>query len=396
MSRMRLAFIAPRLPSGDAVGGAETLIKHHAHLAGELGHDVTLLTTCATDHYSWTNVIEPGRRTVQGLEVEMFPVDEKRDLETFLTIQESIMKGRQVSPEEEQAWLDNGINSSAMIEHITSGAGGYDLVMAGPYLFGITVAALRAVPEKAVLIPCLHDEPFATLEVFRNLLRNVRGIMFNTSPERDFASSLTRGKLPANEVVGFSVPEAAADVEHFRKTRPVRTPYVIYSGRREPMKGTPLLLDYLRTFRKRNEIDISLVLTGKGEVQLEDGDSEWVYDAGFLSEEDKLSAMAGSLAFCHPSTFESLGIVLLESWMAGTPCLVHAGSAVLTDQCRKSNGGLWFRCYPDFEEELLTLISSPVLQATLAKNGYDFVRKEYSREAAKKRLGGILDRLALG
>ena len=39
--------------------------------------------------------------------------------------------------------------------------------------------------------------------------------------------------------------------------------------------------------------------------------------------------MAGALAFCHPSVNESFGIVLLESWLARTPALVHAGSDVL-------------------------------------------------------------------
>jgi glycosyltransferase involved in cell wall biosynthesis len=325
----------------------------------------------------------------------MFPVDQNRDLEAFLNIQESIMKGRPVSDEDELAWLGNGINSSAMLDHLTSRGTDYDLIIAGPYLFGITVSALKALPGKGVLIPCLHDEPFAKLNVFKNLFKCVKGVIFNTDPERKFAESIVDGALPANEVVGFSVPTMNADIERFRSSHPVKTPYVVYCGRREPMKGTPLLLDYMRTFRQRTRTDISLVLTGKGEVEMEEGDKDWIYDAGFLSEEDKMSAMAGAIAFCHPSTFESLGIVLLESWMAGTPCLVHAGSEVLADQCRKSNGGLWFRCYPDFEEELTALLESTKLQAVLAANGRKFVEKEYSRKATQKRLGDILSRLAL-
>lgn len=394
MNQLRLAFISPRLPSGNSVGGAETLLKHHASLAAELGHKVSFLTTCATDHFSWKNDVEPGTRTVDGLEVSMFPVDEDRDLEVFLTIQESIMKGRAVSEVEERAWLDNGINSTDMTEHLNKHSAEYDLIIAGPYLFGLTVSALEAHRGKSVLVPCLHDEPFARLNVFRKLIGEVKGIFFNTSPEREFAKKLVGDKLPPNEVVGFSIPCVDADPKLFRNILDLSKPYVIYSGRREPMKGTPLLMDYMRTFRNRTAKDVALVLTGKGQIDFEEGDRSWAHDVGFLSEEEKLSAMSGAVTFCHPSTFESLGIVLLESWMAGAPCLVHAGSEVLKDQCARSNGGLWFRCYPDFEEELNLLLENSSLRSTLSRNGRDFVQKEYSKDAAGRRLGAIIDRLA--
>ena len=79
--------------------------------------------------------------------------------------------------------------------------------------------------------------------------------------------------------------------------------------------------------------------------------------------------MAGALAFVHPSTFESFGIVLLESFLAGTPALVHARSEVLRWQCRRSGGGLWFRHYPDFEEELLLLLNNENLRKRMGAAG---------------------------
>ena len=390
MSSLRLAFIAPRLPSGASVGGAETLIKHLAILASELGHNVTFLSTCATDHFSWKNDSEPGPRNVDGLDVNLFPVADDRDLEQFLTIQDLIMRGRPVTREDEQTWLDNGVTSPALLEHLTSGTSKYDLVIGGPYLFGLTVSALSCVADRAILLPCLHDEPFAYMKCFDELFAKVRGVIFNTDSERAFAETVLSAPLPPHAVVGFSIDEFTADPEAFKTQLPFSSPYVIYSGRREAMKGTPLLLDYMRTFRSRTGKDVSLVLTGKGDIELERGDSQWVHDAGFLSETDKRNAMAGALAFCHPSTYESLGIVILESWMAGTPCLVHSGSKVLADQCRRSNGGLWFRCYPDFEEELSAIMDDDSLGSQLGANGRSFVQKEYSRDAVKGRLKEFL------
>jgi glycosyltransferase involved in cell wall biosynthesis len=391
MTPLRLAFISPRVPSGASVGGAETLLKHLAHLAVELGHKVTLLSTCATDHFTWKNEAEPGKRNVDGLDVELFPVNEDRDFEAYLRIQEMIMRGRKVTLEDERTWLANGVNSDAMLEHLKSRRDDYDLVIAGPYLFGLTVSALEAVADKAILLPCLHDEPFARLKAFDQLFSKVRGVIFNTDPERVFAERITSSPLPNNKVVGFSIEEFNADPALFPQRLPFQNPYIIYCGRREPMKGTPLLLDYVRTFRKRTGTDVSLVLSGKGEVDLEEGDSDWVYDAGFLSEEDKQLAMAGASVFCHPSTYESLGIVILEAWMAGTPALVHAGSEVLTDQCKRGNGGLWFRCYPDFEEELTAILSNESLRRSMGNCGKEFVRKEYSRQAVKQRLQSFLE-----
>jgi glycosyltransferase involved in cell wall biosynthesis len=113
-------------------------------------------------------------------------------------------------------------------------------------------------------------------------------------------------------------------------------------------------------------------------------------DLGFVSEQDKHDAMAGALAFCHPSVNESLSIVILESWLAGTPVLVHAGSEVMRNQCLRSNGGLWFRNYPEFEEALMLLIAQPDTRRALAANGKRFVESEYAWPAVESRLQAAL------
>ena len=96
--------------------------------------------------------------------------------------------------------------------------------------------------------------------------------------------------------------------------------------------------------------------------------------------------MAGALAFCHPSVNESLGIVLLESWLARTPVLVHGCSAVLRDQCVRSGGGLWFENYPEFEEALLRVMDDETLRSALAESGRRYVIAEYSPDQARRRL----------
>ena len=118
-----------------------------------------------------------------------------------------------------------------------------------------------------------------------------------------------------------------------------------------------------------------------------------ILDAGFVSEQEKHEAMAGAVAFLHPSVNESFGIVLLEAFLAGTPGLVHAKSRVLVSQCKAAGAGLWFRHYPDFETQLLYLLDHPDARAALGARGREFVAREYAWPAIERKFFGALDGL---
>jgi glycosyltransferase involved in cell wall biosynthesis len=117
-------------------------------------------------------------------------------------------------------------------------------------------------------------------------------------------------------------------------------------------------------------------------------------DVGFLSEEEKHEALAGATAFCHPSINESFGIVILESWLARTPVLVHARCLVNRDHCRKSNGGLWFRTYPEFEEALLTLLQQESLRRAMGAAGREYVLREYAWSTINRKFQDALRQFA--
>ena len=389
----RLAFVCPRFAEGSTLGGAETLLKNLAVRAAATGHEVTFLTTCAQDHFSWENAVPPGSRTVEGMSVTFFPVDTTRDLEVFLTVQDRISRGRPVTREEEMAWLKNNVNSTPLYEHLRQHADDYDAIMMGPYLFGLIYFAAQVAPTKTLLVPCLHDESFSRLETIAEMFRKTRGFMFNTVPERELAVRLYGIDPSRSSVVGMGLDGFDADPTAFSRRHGISAPYVLYSGRREPLKGTPLLVDYMNAFRARTDHDVKLVFTGSGRVEIPTSLAPHVIDVGFVSEEEKHEAMAGALTFCHPSVNESLGIVLLESWLAGTPGLVHAGSEVLAYQCRTSNGGLWFRVYPEFEMELRLLIENDDLRRALGENGRRYVLEEYSWDAVQRRFEDALLRL---
>ena len=367
-------------------------MKSLALRAASSGRKVTFLTTCARDHFTWSNEIEPGCRTLDGIQVHFFPVDEDRDLGRFLKVQNAISNGSPCTEEDERAWMDNNVNSSALYRHLKEEGDSYDRIVAGPYLFGLVFYACLIRPEKTLLVPCLHDEAFAYLSIMRELFDGVSGLLFNTRPEQDLAGKIFGNVETRGTVVGMGLEPFEADPALFLERHGLEeTPYVLYSGRREPLKGTPLMMDYLEAFAARTGRKFRVVLTGSGPFDIPSGLAGRVTDLGFVSEADKHAAMAGALAFIHPSINESLGIVLLEAWMAGTPALVHAKSAVLAWQCRSSGAGLWFRHYPDFEEELGLLMDRADLRKAMGQSGRQYVLKEYAWPAVEQRLFGALD-----
>jgi glycosyltransferase involved in cell wall biosynthesis len=325
------------------------------------------------------------------MNVIFFPVDANRDLDTFLRIQTRISAGNTVTPDEEMLWLRNNVNSTALYDYLREHGEEYDRMVMGPYLFGLIYFAARIHPAKTILLPCLHDEPFAYLPSIRNMFHDVQSVMFNSEPERDLATRL--GMVPRQaSVVGMGLDPFDANPTIFTTTHRLESPYLIYSGRREPLKGTPLLVDYLAAFRGRTKRDIALVLTGSGAVDTPSEMKGHILDLGFVPETEKQNAMAGAIAFCHPSTNESLGIVLLESWLARTPALVNAKSEVLRHHCRQSNAGLWFHTYPEFEEELVLLLDSRDIRRSMGEAGRKYVLDTYSWSVVEPKLFAALDR----
>ncbi|HIE10801.1 MAG TPA: hypothetical protein EYP62_04250, partial [Kiritimatiellae bacterium] len=186
----KLAFVAPRFADDRAVGGAETLLRQLAERMAAGGHEVSFLTTCAVDHRTWKNDRRPGVQSYGNLRVRFFPVDEDRDGGAFIRLQEKVGRLGALEPPEEITWYRNNVHSTALYRHLSTRAADLDFIIVGPYLFGISIAVARAYPEKALMVPCLHDEPFARLGPVRRSFGSCRGFLFNSVPEMKLAQRL--------------------------------------------------------------------------------------------------------------------------------------------------------------------------------------------------------------
>lgn len=383
---LRLAFVIPRY-GREVVGGAEMHARQLAERLAECGHAVEVYTTCALSHYTWENELPPGVERDGLLTIRRYPTDE-RDSGLHASLERAIVAGAPLSREEERLWLRHGVFSTPLEESLAGRADDYDFVIAMPYLFGTTYQAFTAAAERLLLIPCLHDEPYAYLGFVRDLLSGSRGVMFNAPAEITFARRLAPDLAPRTQVgLGFD-PPAAGDPEGFARRHRLEEPFLLFVGRREGGKNTPLLTDYFLRYRGRRRTPLRLVFVGGGDpVPNQPGVVELKIDW-----RDRDSLYRAATVFCQPSVNESLSIVLMQAWLAERPTLVHGHCAVTRDHCERSNGGLWFTCYAEFEEVLDRLLQDAELRGALGRNGRAFVEREYSWETVLRRFHEAAER----
>ncbi|MBN1288255.1 MAG: glycosyltransferase family 4 protein [Actinobacteria bacterium] len=381
---LKLAYIVPRY-GPEIVGGAENLARSHAEELARRGIDVTVLTTQALSHHTWLNHYPAGRDTVNGVKVIRFPAETNLGDPNLHGVLHDIARGRNISEDEQLIWLDGVVRSPELIEYLAVHGKEYSRLIFLPYLFGTTYFGSKLLPDRSYIIPCLHDEPFAHKSLIQKMLKSAGGLIFNSVGEQKLATRLLGIDKPGH-VVGMGFVGVPGDGSAFRNRHPVRGKYLLYAGRREDGKNTPLLIGYFNRFIAENPWSCSLVLIGAGEVEIPPRSSHLIFDLGTVSERQVRDSYDSSFAFCQPSVNESFSIVLMESWLAGKPALVHRECDVTRDHVRASGGGLAFGNYPEFAESLKLLLEDESLAARMGKAGREYVEKEYNWDSVVERL----------
>jgi glycosyltransferase involved in cell wall biosynthesis len=283
-----------------------------------------VLTTCARDHRSWANVLRPGTATEAGVTVRRFPVGE-RNTHTFDFLHQRLVRRLPLSIAEQLRWAEESVSSHELYAHLSARRSAYDAVCFAPYLFGTTLLGVQIVPERAVLIPCLHDEPFAYLDVVRAAFESCRGFIFNSLPEAELARKLYAIDDRPSGVVGLGFePSPVADPAGFRRRHRLDGPLLLYLGRKETGKNVPLLIQYVARYRDLHQRPLTLLLAGEGPLTAPAG-AQGVRDLGYLEPREKADAYAAATVVCQPSVNESFSIVLMEAWLAGRPCWCTPG-----------------------------------------------------------------------
>ena len=179
----KIAFIVPRYVESSA-GGAEVACRHFAEkLKSMKGIPTEILTTCAEDHFTWLNIYPEGSFEKNGVTIRRFPVDKRKNGKEFDKLAIQLLFKQKISREEEQFFFNNNLNSQKLYDFIQTHEKEYAFFIFMPYLFGLAVNGSRLCPDKTLLVPCLHNEPYAKLSLIKNMFQNVKGIICNSPPE---------------------------------------------------------------------------------------------------------------------------------------------------------------------------------------------------------------------
>lgn len=389
-----IAFVVPRYgPS--VVGGAETLCRMLAENLSRNGTPVDVLTTCATDHFTWANALPEGEERINEVRVRRFPVG-ARDTTRFSGLHAAIDFGAALPYDEQVEWLGNSVWSPGILK----ASAGYRWLVAMPYLFGTTFWTAVAYPDQCVMVPCLHDEWHARQPAMLDALSSVKGVMLNAAGEGMLLGRLLAthrgGQTTRNppRLVGGGFDEQpipdAARVDRFLARHGAERGYLLYAGRRERAKGVMELYEAYRAYRETVPNPRPLALMGSGDTQPPKDIAPHVIDFGFVPLEDRPLAYAGAEVLLHPSRLESFGLVLFEAWMAGTPAIVNAQSDVLRQHCAASGGGLWFSNPATFVECVATVTDDPAVRESLAQAGRLYTLTDFRWDAVR---GRFLDAL---
>ena len=377
----RLAFVIPWY-SDEVRGGAETELRGIAkHLAAS-GIELEILTTCVKEFSSdWSvNYYKEGEAVEGGLKVRRFPA-RKRDTEAFDSVNLKFIKGIPVTAEEEQIFMKEMVNSPALYEYIGQHKDEYALFVHIPYMFGTAYYGIKAAPEKSVLIPCLHEEAYAHMSLYKDVFCKTAGMIYLSTPEMKLANELYDLSNVRQEVLGAGVDsDFDPDPARFRSKYKIGDPFILYAGRKDTGKNVDLLISYFREFKRRNpsESGLKLVLIGGGRIDIPADCSKEIIDLGFVDRADKYDACAAALCMCQPSTHESFSIVIMESWLCGRPVLVHENCDVTCAFAKESNSGLYFKDFYDFEGAVKYYIDNPETAASMGQTGKTYVEERFT------------------
>jgi glycosyltransferase involved in cell wall biosynthesis len=373
----RIAIVVQRY--GEEVsGGAELharwLAEHLTNLA-----EVHALTTCAIDYTTWANHYPAGESALNGVKLHRFPVDMPRDWRHSQQMTAKLIHSDHSLLDEFDWMRAQGPISSQLLSFINRHESEFDAFVFVTYLYATTFFGLPLVPHKAILVPTAHDEPYLRLPLFRPIFHLPQVIVYNTEAERQLVNQVmgNSGRPQIVAGVGINVP-ATADPNRFRRRFGLTDPFVLYVGRIDEAKNVPELLTYFERYRQETSTPLKLVLIGKAQFTWPDHPD--LIHLGFLPEQDKFDGIRAATAVVIPSLYESLSMIALESWLMERPTLVNGRCEILKQQCRHSQGGLYYHSYDEFRLALTRLLSDPLLQAQLGVQGRRFVQTRYRWE----------------
>jgi glycosyltransferase involved in cell wall biosynthesis len=372
---VKIGFVTPRY-GPEVMGGAETAARQLAeHLVAECGWEVEAYSTCALDHVTWEDVLDPGESRLNGVTVRRFRSAAGRD-DAFYGLDGMLrVAPRAATRPQSRRWVElNGPVTLDLLDALE--ASDLDAVAFYPYLYYPSVIGIGRVPMPAVLHPAAHDEPALYLPVFRGTYAHADAICYHTMAERRLVQRIHPVADRPQIVLGLGVADSAATGRPGGELLGLGDrPYLVSVGRVDEHKGSLMLARFFMKYKERHPGPLALALVGP--VTCEIPEHPDVVVTGIIDEADKWDIVAGATVSVSPSALESFSLVVLEAWVESVPVVVNATCDPTREHCERSGGGLWFGSYRQFEAVIERLMADEGLRRTLGARGRAYVDRYY-------------------
>lgn len=162
--------------------------------------------------------------------------------------------------------------------------------------------------------------------------------------------------------------------------RPQERPYFLFVGRLERIKGLDTLID---AWRNVTDWDLLVVGTGAAEVELkaQAAANPRIRFLGARPQKELGALYAHAVATIVPSvTYETFGIILIESFARKTPVIVRDLGA-LPEVVQDSGGGAIYQTNAQLLDAVRAMGTSPALRQELGEKGYAAFTRHWDRKA---------------
>ena len=355
-------------------------------------YDVEVLTSCAVEYVKWSNYYKEGVEQINGVTVRRFKTLHEREPKVFSALDSMMLSNPHIEEEISEQWIEHmGPYCPELVEYVDKHQDEYEAIIVVTYLYYTAVKSIVRIKNKAIFIPTAHQEPFIHFDMYKKVFGAADAYVFLTDEEKDLVHSIFHNEDVPYEVmgVGVEVPEVV-DSERFKKKYNLDN-YLIYVGRIDEGKDCPRLFKYFLEYKRRVKSDLKLVLMGKAVCDIPK--SPDIISLGFVSEEDKFDGIKGAKALILPSKFESLSISVLEAMTLSVAGVVNGICEGLKGHCVKSNGGLYYKNYFEFEGCINYMMEHPEEYAIMCKNARKYVEDYFQWDDIMKKFDRIIERV---
>ena len=387
----KIAFVVHRYGL-DVNGGAE----YHCRVLAEhmtSHYEVDVLTSCSKNTLPWDNAYREGMEEINGVTVYRFWVEHTRDDILFEELSKKVGGGNK---EVEDEWIAQmGPYCPSFIPFLEKNADQYEAVIFVTYAFYFTVKGMGMHLNNSILLPTAHDDAGIRLPIYRDVFHAPAAFLYNSVEEREFIIAYfhTEAKPSVLTCVGIDIPEKETGMLP-DSVRPYKDQYIVYAGRVSQGKNFGELNRDFIEYKRRNPSALKLVVIGKTDDRMPLTYSEDIIYAGFVTEEEKTAILKNARLLVMPSLYESLSLVILESMALGRPVLVNGRCAVLKGQCIRSNAGLYYTNFFEFEAALKYMLSDGEAYQQMCENGYHFVKENYDWNKVAANVSSLIEEIS--